>query len=141
MKMDAVRIIIADDHAQVRKTWKMLLQTDKQMNVIAECSSGEEVIQSARELNPDVILMDINMSPINGFDATKEIVKSHPHIKIIGVSINNQPAYARHMIDMGAKGYVTKNSSKEEMIMAIMEVLKGNNYICKEITDKMSKRK
>ena len=139
--MDAVRIIIADDHAQVRKTWKMLLQSDKQINVIAECSSGEEVIQSAKELRPDVVLMDINMSPINGFDATKEILKSQPEIKIIGVSINNQPAYARHMMEMGAKGFVTKNSTKEEMLHAITEVLKGNNYICKEVIDKMQKRK
>ena len=141
MKMDAVRIIIVDDHAQVRKTWKMLLQTDKEINVIAECSSGDEAIQAATELNPDVILMDINMSPTNGFEATKEIVSTHPQIKIIGVSINNQPAYARHMIEMGAKGYVTKNSTKDEMLFAIREVLKGNNYICKEVMDKMQKRK
>jgi Response regulator containing a CheY-like receiver domain and an HTH DNA-binding domain len=141
MKMNAIRIIIADDHAQVRKTWKMLLQTDKQINVIAECSSGEEVILSARELNPDVILMDINMVPINGFEATKAILSTNPDIKIIGVSINNQPAYARHMLEQGAKGYVTKNSSKEEMLMAIRETLNGNNYICKEVMDKMSKRK
>jgi len=139
--MDAVRIIIADDHVQVRKTWKMLLQTNKQISVIAECSSGAEVIQSAKELRPDIILMDINMSPINGFDATKEIAKAQPEIKIIGVSINNQPAYARHMIEMGAKGYVTKNSTKEEMLQAIQEVLNGNNYICKEVMDKMQKRK
>jgi two-component system invasion response regulator UvrY len=137
MKMDAIRIIIADDHAQVRKTWKMLLQTDKEIDVIAECSSGEEVINSALELNPDVILMDINMTPINGFEATREILKSQPHIKIIGVSINNQPGYARHMMDHGAKAYVTKNSSKEEMILAIKEVLKGNTYICNEVKDKM----
>ena len=141
MKMDAIRIIIADDHAQVRKTWKMLLQTEKQINVIAECSSGEEVIQSARDLNPDVILMDINMAPTNGFEATKEILSTNPKIKIIGVSINNQPAYARHMLELGAKGYVTKNSSKEEMLMAIKEALNGNNYICKEVMDKMQKRK
>ena len=139
--MDAIRIIIADDHAQVRKTWKMLLQTEKQINVIAECSSGEEVIQSARDLNPDVILMDINMAPTNGFEATKEILSTNPKIKIIGVSINNQPAYARHMLELGAKGYVTKNSSKEEMLMAIKEALNGNNYICKEVMDKMQKRK
>ena len=139
--MDAIRIIIADDHAQVRKTWKMLLQTEKQINVIAECSSGEEVILSARDLNPDVILMDINMAPTNGFEATKEILSTNPKIKIIGVSINNQPAYARHMLELGAKGYVTKNSSKEEMLMAIKEALNGNNYICKEVMDKMKKRK
>ena len=141
MKMDAIRIIIADDHAQVRKTWKMLLQTDNQVIVIAECSSGEEVIQSAKDLKPDVILMDINMSPINGFDATKEIIQSQPEIKIIGVSINNQPAYARRMIALGAKGYVTKNSTKEEMFMAIREALKGNEYICKEVRDKDRKSK
>lgn len=137
-KQSPISLVIVDDHAMIRQTWKMLLERDPRINVVAECTSGEEAIATAGTLLPDVMLMDINMQPINGFEATRTIVQQHPQIKIIGVSINNQPSYARNMIDMGAKGYVTKNSSREEMITAILEVYNGNAYICKEIRQKMN---
>ena len=73
------------------------------------------------------------MSPMNGFEATKEIRKISPESKIIGVSMHSQPAYAKKMLQVGAMGYITKNSSKEEMIGAITEVAQGNKYICHEV--------
>jgi DNA-binding NarL/FixJ family response regulator len=135
---ETIRLVIVDDHDMIRETWKMVLQSDTRLKVVAECASGEEAISCAKELQPDVMLMDINMSPINGFDATRAIAEAHPDIKIIGLSINNQPAYARHMIQLGAKGYMTKNSSKEEVVAAILAVMEGGVYICKEIVDKMT---
>ena len=138
MDQDKIRIIIVDDHQMIRETWKMILQRDERLNIIGECGSGAEAIDMAALLLPDVILMDINMSPINGFEATKKIVTLHPTIKVIGISINNLPSYARNMIQMGAKGYVTKNSSKEEMLQAIMTVCNGGTYLCKEIEEKMT---
>lgn len=80
--------------------------------------------------------MDINMEPMNGFEATAEVLKRNPGIKIIGVSVNNQVSYARNLLKVGALGYVTKNSSREEMIHAIEEVYKGRIYICEEIRKK-----
>jgi DNA-binding NarL/FixJ family response regulator len=134
-----IKVVIVDDHQMVRETWKMILQRDERLYVIGECGSGEEAIASADSMQPDVMLMDINMYPMNGLEATKEISKKHPKIKIIGVSINNQPTYAKSMIQAGAKGYVTKNSSREEMIKAILEVNNGRTFICKEIEEKMLK--
>jgi two-component system, NarL family, invasion response regulator UvrY len=124
----------------VRETWKMLLETHHGIDVIEECASGSEAIDVAPSLNPHVILMDVNMTPVNGFEATRKILKTAPHIKIIGVSVNNQPGYARNMLQLGAKGYVTKNSSREEMITAIQEVMKGNIYVCHEVSAKMNER-
>lgn len=132
-----IRVVIVDDHQMIRETWKMILQLDDRINVIAECASGEEAIDCATDLKPDIMLMDINMSPINGFEATRKIVKDNPEIKIIGVSVNNQPGYARNMLQLGAKGYVTKNSSHQEMIEAIVQVQNGSVYICNEVKDKM----
>ena len=132
-----IRVIIVDDHQMVRETWKMLLQRDERIHVIGECASGEEAIVAAKEQHPEVMLMDINMYPMNGLEATKEITKQHTDIKIIGVSINNQPTYARNMMLAGAKGYVTKNSPREEMIQAIVTVYNGETFICKEIREKM----
>jgi DNA-binding NarL/FixJ family response regulator len=77
--------------------------------------------------------MDINMTPINGFEGTKLIRKYVPATKVIGMSMHSMPAYARRMLQSGAHGYVTKNSSKEELFEALVEVQKGNKYICEEV--------
>lgn len=135
---EKIRVIIVDDHQLVRETWKMLLHGREGIEVIQECASGAEVIDLAPSLHPDVILMDVNMTPVNGFEATRKILKICPGIKIIGVSVNNQASYARNMIQLGAKGYVTKNSSRDEMLLAIKEVLKGKTYICKDMEGKMN---
>ena len=138
MQSGSINVIIVDDHELVRQTWRMLLHNQNSIAVIKECSSGTEAIYEATASNPHIILMDINMTPVNGFEATRKILKTAPHIKIIGVSINNQPSYARNIIQLGAKGYVTKNSSREEMIKAIHEVMNGRIYICKEVLQKMN---
>ncbi len=84
--------------------------------------------------------MDINMTPVSGLEATKQIRKVSPGSKIIGVSMHSQPAYAKKMLQIGAKGYVTKNSSREEMFKAIMEVSLGNRYICEEVKNIISEQ-
>ncbi|HEX2606076.1 MAG TPA: response regulator transcription factor [Flavisolibacter sp.] len=137
MASETIRVVIADDHQMVRETWKIILDRHEQIDVIGECSNGAEAIDSAIHLNPDVILMDINMYPVNGFEATRKILKQSPNIKIIGVSVNNQPGYARNMLQLGAKGYVTKNSTRDEMIHAIMQVTDGKTYVCREVKEKM----
>jgi len=133
-----IRLVLVDDHEMVRETWKIILEQDPRIDIIAECGSGAEAIDIAHELSPDVMLMDINMFPVNGFEATRKILRSCPDIKIIGVSVNDQPGYARNMIQLGARGFVTKNTSQEEMIEAIIEVFNGRSYICRELRDKMS---
>jgi len=139
MKLEKIRIVIADDHQLMRETWKLLLEQDKRFSIVAECSNGEEAIQAVKDHEPDIILMDINMHPVNGFEATKKIIRQFPSAKIIGMSLNNQPAYVRNMLQLGAKGYITKSSTKEEMITAILEVYKGKQYICNEVKNKMEK--
>lgn len=137
MNPTKIRIVIVDDHQQVRQTWKLLLEQEIRFDIIAECSNADEAVIAAQNLLPDIILMDINMQPIDGFEATKKIVAAVPSIKIIGISIHNQPLFARNMIRMGAKGYVTKNSSKQEMTTAIISVFNGGQYVCEEVKNKM----
>ena len=136
--MNPIRLVIVDDHDMIRQTWKMVLQRHDRIQVIAECASGSEAIDCAAEHSPDVMLMDINMTPINGFEATRKITHASPTVKIIGTSINNQPAYARNMMQLGAKGYVTKNSTSDEMIKAILLVNDGGTYLCEEVKDKLN---
>lgn len=141
MQQNCIRVIIVDDHELVRQAWRMLLHNQNSISIIKECSSGVEAIQEATASYPHVMLMDINMTPVNGFEATRKILQNSPHIKIIGISVNNQPSYARNMMQLGARGYVTKNSSREEMVKAIHEVMNGKIYVCKEVKERMSELK
>lgn len=136
--MEKISILIADDHMLVRETWAFILNTDARFKVIAESGSGEEAVELARELRPEIVIMDINLPGMNGIEATQLIRKYSPSSKILGVSLHTQPTYARKMIQKGAMGYVTKNSSREEMFKAIMEIQDGRKYICDEIKNILS---
>lgn len=131
--MQKITILLVDDHKLIRDSWSFILNSDPRFLVVGETSSGEESVAIAREKKPKIVLMDVNMTPVNGFDATRQIHKTSPDSKIIAVSMHTMPAYAKRMIQLGAMGYVTKNSSKEEMINAIVEVNKGKKYICNEV--------
>ena len=133
LSMEKISILLVDDHRLIRDSWSFILNSDPRFEVIAETSNGDEAISIAREKRPAIILMDVNMTPVNGFDATREIRKISPDSKIIGISMHSMPAYAKRMLQLGAMGYVTKNSSKEEMIRAILEVKEGNKFVCEEV--------
>ena len=138
--MDKITILIADDHTLVRETWSFILNTDPRFSVIAESGSGEEAVELAKQLRPNIVIMDINLPGINGIEATQQIRKFSPGSRILGVSLHTQPTYARKMMQKGAMGYVTKNSSKEEMFKAILEIQAGKKYICDEIKNILSEQ-
>lgn len=131
--MQQITILLVDDHKLIRDSWSFILNSDERFRVIGETSNGEEAIQMVKSLNPAIILMDVNMTPVNGFDATRRIIQIAPDSKIIAVSMHTMPAYAKRMMQIGAMGYVTKNSSKDEMIRAIIEVNDGKKYVCEEV--------
>lgn len=131
--MEKISILLVDDHKLIRDSWSFILNSDPRFTVVAETSSGEEAIEIAQQKKPMIILMDVNMTPVNGFDATRQIQKVSPDSRVIAVSMHTMPAYAKRMMQLGAMGYVTKNSSKDEMITAIIEVNDGKKYICEEV--------
>lgn len=138
--MDKISILIADDHTLVRETWSFILNTDPRFTVVAESGSGEEAVELAKKLRPQIVIMDINLPGMNGIEATQLIRKFSPGSKVLGVSLHTQPTYARKMMQKGAMGYVTKNSSREEMFKAIMEIQGGKKYICDEIKNILSEQ-
>ena len=131
--MEKISILLVDDHKLIRESWSFILNSDPRFNVIGETSNAEDAVEIARQQKPRIVLMDINMTPINGFEATKLVRKYSPGSKIIGISMHSMPAYARRMLQMGAMGYVTKNSSKDELLTAIIEVSNGRKYVCEEV--------
>ncbi|MEY3433225.1 MAG: hypothetical protein RL131_1161 [Bacteroidota bacterium] len=128
-----VRIIIADDHLLIAETWATLINMDSEFEVVKVYDNTKSVIDEITTIKPDIAILDININPFSGIEATKMIKKLAPGIKIIGVSMHNQPSFAKKMIRNGAMGYVTKNSNKAEMYEAIRAVMKGEKYICAEI--------
>jgi len=133
--MSKITILLVDDHKLIRDSWSFILNSDPRFQVIGETSGGDEAVELAKIRRPQIILMDVNMTPVNGFDATRQIRKISPGSKVIGISMYCMPSYAKRMLQMGAMGYVTKNSSKEEMIEAIVEVNDGKKYVCDEVKD------
>ena len=123
--MEKFTILLVDDHKLIRDSWSFILNSDPRFIVIGETGSGQEAIKIAVKKNPSVILMDVNMSPVSGFNITKDILALSPASRIIAVSIHTMSAYARRMLKLGAMGYVTKNSSKDEMITAIEDGYQG----------------
>lgn len=138
--MEKITILIADDHTLVREAWSLILSTDSRFSVVAESGSGEEAVELAKLLRPDIVIMDINLPGISGIEATQQIRNCSPASRILGVSLHTQPTYVHQMIQKGAMGYVTKNSSCDEMFKAILEVQQGRRYICDEIKHILSEQ-
>jgi len=131
--MEKITILLADDHRLILESWKYLLENDNRFSVIALADNGKKAVELATTLKPNVVLLDINMKELDGFEATKLIRKCAPGTKVIGVSMHTMPAYAKKMIKFGASGYVTKNSPRGELIQAILDVWEGKMYVCDEI--------
>ncbi len=133
-----VRIILVDDHKIIRESWKVLLENNADISVIADCDNGYKALELSKQLMPDVILVDINMSPINGFSLTEKLAEEVPSIKVIGLSVSNQPKFAAKMMSLGAKGFLTKTSSLDEIQHGIKQVSSGEIYICEEIKKQLA---
>lgn len=138
--MSKISIMIIDDHTLIRETWSFLLNKNSNFDVVAEVGNGHDAIEQVKDLRPNIILLDINMAPINGFDILKSIRKLSPGSKVIGISMHSQPSYTKKMLRLGAKGYVTKNSPRQEMLDAIVQVHNGNTYICQEVKNILSEQ-
>lgn len=131
--MKKISIVIVDDHKLIREMWVRLFAEKPGTEITGQAAALDEAIELIKKIRPDIVLLDINLAEDSGMDAVPEIRKYSPHTKIIAVSMHNQPAFARKMLTLGAKAYVTKNSSHEEIFNAVDEVLKGRSYICTEI--------
>lgn len=138
MNNSPIRIILVDDHVLIRKSWKMLLQKYPAFQVVGDCGSGQEAIELTLQVLPDIMLLDINMFPMGGYEVAEKIGEILPSVKIIGLSVNNKPKHAVKLVELGARGYLTKTSTMDEICQGILEVQEGNFYICEEIIKSIS---
>ena len=133
-----IKILLTDDHALVRTGIKRLLEDTKQVKIIGEAESGEASIQLAQELKPDVILMDVNMPGIGGIEASRRILQRDPRQKIIILTIHTEQTFPKRLLEIGAKGYLTKECDISEMLMAITQVNNGGSYIEPKIAQQLA---
>ncbi len=133
-----IKVLLTDDHALVRTGIKRLLEDSKQVEIIGEAESGEISLQLAQELNPDVILMDVNMPGIGGVEACRRILQRDPKQKIIILTIHTEHTFPKRLLEIGAKGYLTKECNINEMIVAIQQVHNGGSYIEPRIAQRLA---
>ena len=128
MTMKKLRILLADDHKMVREGLRLLIDSQPDMRVVGEAANGREVLQRARELKPDVVVMDLSMPELNGLQATERLKAESPEIKVVAITANEDESYLRQLCKVGAVGYVLKRSAGDELVKAIGLVAKGGVY-------------
>jgi DNA-binding NarL/FixJ family response regulator len=130
-----IRILIADDHGIVAEGLKHLIEAQPDMEVVALVGDGREAVQQAREVQPDVVLMDLSMPELNGADATRAILERDPKCRVIVLSMYAQREYVRRALKAGAAGYVVKRSAAKEVVEAIRAVHAGQRYLSPRVAD------
>jgi len=124
-----VRIIIADDHQIVREGLRSILQHDLDINVVGLAENGRAAIELAKELNPDIVIMDISMPDLNGMEATRRIIEENPAIKVIALSMHSDQQFVTEMLKAGASAYLLKDCALDELERAIRSVIARQIYI------------
>ncbi len=132
---DRYSIIIVDDHKILREGLKKLIENQPDMEVIGEANNGREAISIINRTDPQIVIMDVSMPGMNGMEASKQIVKDFPHIKIIALSMHVEKQFVEGMFAAGAMAYILKDCASEELVKAIHTVLKNKIYISADISD------
>jgi len=133
-----IRVLLVDDHAVVRMGFRLLLQSQSEMSVIAEAESGEVACQRYLELNPDVVVMDLAMPGMGGLEALRRIRAHHPQARVLTLSAQDDPMHARRALREGALGFLSKRSAPEALIEAVTAVAGGQRYIDPSLAQKLA---
>jgi DNA-binding NarL/FixJ family response regulator len=131
----SAKILIADDHKIVRDGLRSLLENEMNLSVLGEADNGRTAVELAKELQPDVVIMDITMPGLNGIEATKQIRDAVPRTKVIALSMHTDRRFVSEVLRMGASGYLLKDCAFEELSNAIRSVLANRTYLSSQIAD------
>jgi len=128
-----IRIMLVDDHTMVREALRMVLEQDSGMEVIAEVGDGETALRVANELLPDVVVMDVALPGQSGIETTRRLLARHPDMKVVALSTYLDRRIIQQMLDVGARGYITKSAAGAELKQGIRSAVQGRSYLCAEV--------
>jgi two-component system, NarL family, response regulator NreC len=127
--MSKIRILLTDDHTLFRQGIRTLLAAEPDMEIVGEAANASDAVTFAAQLHPEVVLMDIGMTGMSSFEATRLIRKDRPETRVVFLSMYDDEDYLAECVEMGASGYILKESPAEQLIMAIREVQRGGSYL------------
>lgn len=134
---DKYRIVLVEDHTILREGLRSLLREHVNLNVIGEAADGRSGIRMVLSQKPDLVLMDLSMPKMNGFEAIREIKRTEPSIKIIALTVHNTEEYILMTLQAGADGYVLKDATHDELIMAVRQVISGKRFLSPSVSGKV----
>jgi DNA-binding NarL/FixJ family response regulator len=135
--MGNLRIVLAEDHTILREGLRALLSADPAFEIIGEAQDGREAVRCVEKLEPDLLLMDLSMPRMSGMDAIREIKKRYPEIKIIALTVHKTEEYLLATLQAGADGYVLKDATHDELVLAIKNVMRGKSYLSPGVSEKV----
>jgi len=130
-----VKVLIADDHKMMRDGLRLIIDKQRNMEVVGEAEDGQDTVRQVRKLSPDIVVMDVAMPKLNGIEATRQIVASRKNTKVLPLSAHADRRYITEMLRAGASGYLLKHSASEELIEAIQTIIRGKTYLSPEIAE------
>lgn len=137
--MGQIKVLLVDDHTLLRQGLRKLLELEPSLEVVGEAGNGQEAIQKTQELNPDVVLLDINMPGMNGVEVTALLKSSHPETKIIILTIHKDDEYVFEAVKAGASGYLLKDVETQELVKAVEAVFRGESIVDPAIASRLLK--
>jgi len=133
--MTMMKILIADDHTMFVDGIESILITESDIEIVGRCYNGQCVLDTVKSKEVDIILLDVNLPDINGIEVCKEALKMKPNLKILAITMFNEESFVQEILNNGAKGYILKNTGREELLKAIRTVSRGESYFSKEVTE------
>jgi two-component system, NarL family, invasion response regulator UvrY len=136
--MSAIRLILADDHTIVRRGFRMLLEEEPAFTIVAEADSGESLYQLLSTTSADIVVLDLMMPGMGGMEALNRVSARYPDVKVLVLSAYDDLSHARRALQAGAKGYLTKRSAAETLVLALTEIAAGRPYIEPELAQRLA---
>lgn len=134
-----IKILIADDHTMFVDGIESILTSEPDFSIIGRCYTGPDVLAFVQKQEPDIVLLDVNLPGKNGIDVCKELAEIKPSVKVLAISMFNEESFVSEILNNGAKGYILKNTGRDELFKAIRTVSKGDSYFSKEVTETIMK--
>jgi DNA-binding NarL/FixJ family response regulator len=130
-----IKVLLADDHALVREGFRMILEAQKDIQIVGQAGNGREAVELAAKLHPDVVVMDVAMPELNGIEGTRRILESSPRTRVLALSMHKDAVYVREVLRAGARGYLLKDSGDADLVAAVRAIAKGEGYLSPSVSE------